>query len=43
MEDTEADLLVTGAYGRNRLSERIFGGVTRDLLAAHSINRFMAN
>ena len=28
-----ADLLVTGAYGRSRLREWAFGGVTRDLLA----------
>lgn len=27
-----ADLLVTGAYGHNRLGEWIFGGMTRDLL-----------
>lgn len=27
-----ADLIVTGAYGHSRLGERIFGGVTRDLL-----------
>ncbi len=28
----EADLVVMGAYGRSRLREWIFGGVTRDLL-----------
>jgi len=29
---TESDLLVMGAYSRNRLRERIFGGVTETLL-----------
>jgi len=43
LEQTEADLLVTGAYGRSRLTERIFGGVTRELLGAQGINRFMSN
>jgi protein required for attachment to host cells len=33
-EDEDADLLVTGAYGHNRLNEWIFGGMTRDLLAS---------
>jgi nucleotide-binding universal stress UspA family protein len=28
-----ADLIVAGAYGHNRLSEWVFGGATRDLLA----------
>jgi nucleotide-binding universal stress UspA family protein len=28
-----ADLIVAGGYGRSRLSERVFGGVTRDLLS----------
>lgn len=31
-EEHAADLIVAGAYGRSRLSEWIFGGVTRDLL-----------
>lgn len=30
--DTSAELLVMGAYGRSRLRERIFGGVTRSML-----------
>lgn len=30
--DMAADLVVMGAYGRSRAEERIFGGVTRDLL-----------
>jgi nucleotide-binding universal stress UspA family protein len=37
-----ADLLVTGAYGRSRMRERIFGGFTRTLLAEHGLNRLMA-
>jgi len=32
-KDEKADLIVAGAYGHTRLSEWIFGGVTRDLLA----------
>ena len=31
-DEQKADLIVAGAYGRTRLSERIFGGVTQDLL-----------
>jgi nucleotide-binding universal stress UspA family protein len=36
-KDEKADLIVAGAYGHARLSEWIFGGVTRDLLADSSI------
>ncbi len=32
-----ADLIVAGAYGRTRLSEWIFGGVTRHLLLASAV------
>ena len=39
----EADLVVTGGYGHSRLREWLFGGMTRDLLAARTINRFMSN
>lgn len=28
----KADLIVAGAYGHNRVRERMLGGVTRDLL-----------
>ena len=38
-----ADLIVTGAYGHSRLGEWIFGGVTRDLLAASSICCLMSH
>jgi nucleotide-binding universal stress UspA family protein len=36
-EDYGAPLIVAGAYGRTRLSEWIFGGVTRRLLTANTI------
>jgi nucleotide-binding universal stress UspA family protein len=32
-----ADLIVTGGYGRSRLGEFIFGGVTRELLATSPV------
>jgi nucleotide-binding universal stress UspA family protein len=32
-KDEGSDLIVTGGYGRSRLGEWIFGGVTRELLA----------
>ena len=32
--DMGADLLVMGAYSRSRLSERLFGGVTREVLTS---------
>ena len=38
-----ADLLVAGAYGHGRLREWIFGGVTRDLLAAAPICCLMSH
>ncbi|HTJ59021.1 MAG TPA: universal stress protein [Devosiaceae bacterium] len=41
--DLEADLLVAGAYGHGRMREWFFGGVTRDLLQAATINRLMSN
>lgn len=39
--DSDADLLVMGAYGHNRMQELIFGGVTRDLLAGSALPIFM--
>lgn len=39
----ESDLVVTGGYGHSRLREWLFGGMTRELLAAPGINRFMSN
>jgi nucleotide-binding universal stress UspA family protein len=38
-----ADLVVSGAYGHSRIRELIFGGVTRTLLGATSINRLMSS
>jgi nucleotide-binding universal stress UspA family protein len=38
-----ADLVVSGAYGHSRIRELIFGGVTRTLLGAASINRLMSS
>lgn len=32
LSDIQADLLVMGAYSRSRISERLFGGVTRTVL-----------
>ena len=39
----EADLIVAGGYGHSRLREWLFGGITRDLLAHKTSNRFMSN
>jgi nucleotide-binding universal stress UspA family protein len=41
--ECDADLLVMGAYGHSRVKEFIFGGVTRDLLAASPLPVFMAS
>jgi nucleotide-binding universal stress UspA family protein len=38
-----ADMVVTGAYGHNRLREWLFGGMTRELLANPTLTRFMSN
>ena len=42
-EDEGADLLVSGAYGHNRLSEWVFGGMTRDLLSSSPICCLMSH
>jgi nucleotide-binding universal stress UspA family protein len=42
-QEESADLLVVGAYGHSRLGEWIFGGVTRDLLAASPICCLMSH
>ncbi len=39
----DADMLVLGAYGHSRAREFLFGGVTRELLAASSVPLFMAH
>jgi nucleotide-binding universal stress UspA family protein len=41
--EQRTDLIVAGAYGRSRLSERIFGGVTRDLLTGSKVPCLFAN
>jgi len=38
-----ADLLVIGGYGHSRVREWFFGGVTRSVLAAESLNRLISN
>lgn len=38
-----ADLVVTGGYGRSRLEEWLWGGMTRGLLARKTANRLMSN
>ncbi len=40
--DTDAQMLVMGAYGHSRLRERIFGGVTRSMLESPPIPVFLA-
>jgi nucleotide-binding universal stress UspA family protein len=42
-QEAHADLLVTGAYGHSRLGEWIFGGMTRELLAASPICCLMSH
>ncbi|MDZ4778065.1 MAG: universal stress protein [Alphaproteobacteria bacterium] len=39
----DADLVVMGAYGRWRLSEMLFGGVTRDMLATLATPLFLSH
>jgi nucleotide-binding universal stress UspA family protein len=38
-----ADLLVIGGYGHSRMREWLFGGVTRSVLSANSLNRLLSN
>jgi nucleotide-binding universal stress UspA family protein len=39
----KADLVVMGGYGRSRLSEFIFGGLTREMLQTSDIPVLMAH
>lgn len=39
----QADLVVTGGYGHSRMRELLFGGMTRNLIAATTINRLFSN
>jgi nucleotide-binding universal stress UspA family protein len=41
--DIEADIIVAGAYGHTRMREWIFGGVTRDLVAASRRCSFLSH
>jgi nucleotide-binding universal stress UspA family protein len=41
--DIGADLLVTGLYGRSRMREMVFGGVTRTLLTEMTVPAFMVH
>ncbi|MFY0679689.1 MAG: universal stress protein [Thalassovita sp.] len=41
--DTDADLVVMGAYGHSRFREAILGGATRDMLEQTQIPVFMAH
>jgi len=42
-KDERADLIVAGEYGHSRLSEWVFGGVTRDLLADSPVCCFLSH
>ncbi len=42
LADTQADLLVIGAYGHSRLRERLFGGVTRMILSSMTTMTLMS-
>jgi nucleotide-binding universal stress UspA family protein len=39
----DADLVIAGGYGHSRFREWLFGGMTRRLLAANSLNRLFSN
>ena len=43
VDQSGADLIVSGAYGHSRLRELVFGGVTRFLLDERGRNRFMSS
>lgn len=40
--DLSADMIVMGAYGHSRMRERIFGGVTNDMIEESALPVFMA-
>ena len=40
---SHADLVVAGGYGHSRMRELLFGGMTRNLIAASSLNRLFSN
>ena len=39
----QADLVVSGGYGHSRMREWLFGGITRNLLEANTLNRLFSN
>jgi nucleotide-binding universal stress UspA family protein len=39
----QADLVVAGGYGHSRMREWLFGGVTKNLIEASSLNRLFSN
>lgn len=41
VNDTQADLLVMGAYGHSKLREKLLGGVTRDLIQSSDVPLFL--
>lgn len=43
LDQSGADLIVSGAYGHSRLREWVFGGITRFLLDESGRNRFMSS
>lgn len=43
INDSNADLLVMGAYGHSRLREAIFGGATRNMLEEATVPIFLAH
>lgn len=43
IDESDADLVVSGAFGHSRLREWAFGGVTRSLLDETGLNRFMSS
>lgn len=38
-----ADMIVAGGYGHSRMREWLFGGMTRNLLEANTLSRFLSN
>jgi nucleotide-binding universal stress UspA family protein len=36
-------MIVMGGYGHSKLSEQVFGGVTRDMLRASGVPMFMSH
>lgn len=43
IDGSDADLVISGAYGHSRLREWAFGGITRSLLGETRLNRFMSS